>query len=307
MSSFIVPSLPQWQRKRRRTFVSSARGLETFLKAPFQELEIGSVVVPRHLWDLRMRKIGVYRSVEYRIESMSLDSVAIQSTRYVSRSRLGDVIITLRPVSRLLPRFERKWPAQVSIRDAKLVSYKADLLNCALVTLGLSAGFLGIGFYGPRFIGIYSIPSASMAPTLKIGDALLVEKMSLKRDPPHRGEIVLFRPTKRLAQILERYQQSSSTRFARETLFVKRVIAVAGDTIEVQQSGIMVNGVIRCSTAPKSPNVSPKIVPHGYVFVVGDNQENSIDSRYWGFLPVGNIVGRPMARIFPPDRLELGV
>lgn len=260
-----------------------------------------------------MRRLGVYRSVEYRIEQMTLDSLSITSTYQIPACRIPDVVTTLRPLNRLLPRFERTWPVKVSIRDARIVSYKADLINCALVTLGLASGFLGMGMFGPDFVAIYSIPSSSMAPTLKVGDALLVEKVSLKKKPPRRGEIVLFRPPQKLKRImkLDHYHNGvvggEWRRGSGNVLFVKRVAAVGGDEIELKGMEVRVNGVVVDRAVAGCVEVALQRVPEGYLFVVGDNAERSIDSRYWGLLPVECVMGRPVARIFPPDRWEIGV
>lgn len=299
----LPPSPPDASKRRTRWTVLLPPGL--------RELRVGGIAVPRHLWDPRMRQRGVYRSVEYRIENLTLDGAPISSTRHLSRRRLPDVVATLRPQNRLLPRFERPWPVAVSLADARLLSYAADLLCCALVTLALSASFLCIGAFGPRVISIYSIPTASMYPTLRVGDALLVEKVSLRSRPPRDGEIVLFRPPLRLRRLLRPDAPDEAPRsrrlLHRNDLFVKRVVAVAGDILEVRASKVVVNGVAVDPAAPGSPIVPPRRVPDGFVFVVGDNPQHSLDSRFWGLLPVDNVVGRPVARIFPLDRLEIGV
>lgn len=275
-----------------------------------------------------MRQLGIYRSVEYKIEKLTLHGEAIVSTRSLSQAQLRDVQATLRPLSRLLPRFERTWPVTVCVADARLVTYNADLLGCALVTLAMSAGFLCAGAYGPRFISIYAIPSVSMYPTLRVGDALLVEKVSLRRRPPTDGEIVLFRPPRRLQRMLRAGTSRTSRQgtkardisqqpdgvltwshsvMRRNDLFVKRVVAVAGDIIEIRGKKVLVNGDVVDKAAPGSPNVAPRAIPEGYLFVVGDNAEHSLDSRFFGLLPVDCVVGRPVARIFPLDRFEIGV
>lgn len=249
-----------------------------------------------------MRHTGVYRSVEYKIEALYLDGEELLSTRDAPNNRRDDVIVTIRPLNPLHPRFEKHWPIQVSLSEAELWSYKKDLLRCAFVTVCLSIGFLALGFVGPNVLGIYSIPSTSMEPCLKVGDALLVEKVSLRRLPARDGEIVLFRPPERLGRLLSR-----DGKIRRNSLFVKRVVAVQGDVIEVCGEGIRVNGRIVDDKVPGSPNVPAKVVGDGFVFVVGDNPGSSFDSRYWGLLPVEYIVGRPVARIFPLDRLDFDV
>lgn len=273
-------------------------------------MRTGGVAVPRHLWDIRMRRLGVYRSVEYRIEYMTLDSGAITSTSEIPSDRVPDVIATIRPLNKLVPRFEREWPVQVSLRDSGLVSFETDLLNCTLVTMVVAACFVGVGIFGPRFVSLYSISSASMTPTLQVGDALLVEKVSLQDHPPRRGEIVLFRPPGRLVKIIDENEISRKRprwNARGDALFVKRVVAVGGDVAEIRGAEVLVNGIVVDKAAPQSPDVKPLTIPEGFLFVVGDNPDRSIDSRYWGLLPVDYVVGRPIARLFPLDRFAVGV
>lgn len=316
--AFLQPFLPSPPRRRRRpalccTALPPWRGHH---RPSLREFRVGSVVVPRHLWDLRMRQKGIYRSVEYVVERLTLDNEDIPSIQAADPLRHHDVVATLRPVNRLLPRFEREWPVSVKVHDACLFSYTADLLSCALVTLAVSAAFLGVGAFGPQFVSIYSIPSSSMYPTLHIGDALLVEKISIHSTAPHRGEIVLFRPPERLLRIIRSSHEDAATasvmtttglNLKRKTLFVKRVVAVGGDIIEVRGKDVRVNGVKIDEAAPGSPNVAPRKIPDGFLFVIGDNARRSIDSRYWGLLPVDYVVGRPVARIFPLDRFDINV
>lgn len=271
------------------------------------DLSRGSLAVPRHLWNSRMRQKGVYRSVEYVVEKLSLDDVEIPSTawHYVPSERRDDVVATLRPMNSLLPRFERSWPVSVRLGDAKLWSYKRDIICSTIATLLLACTFLTFGVLGPAIGGIYSIPSASMEPSLHIGDAILVEKLTLRKTPPKTGEIVLFRPPARLQRILARAEGGRVRRLRRNDLFVKRVVGQGGDVICVRNGGVFVNSVKVDDAAPGSPYVAPGEIPRGYVFVVGDNAEKSIDSRYWGLLPIECVVGRPVARIFPVDRIDL--
>lgn len=316
--AFVTPLLPS-PRRRQRTSVLRCAALPPWLhllRPGLRELRVGSVVVPRHLWDLRMRQKGVYRSVEYVVERLTLDDEYVLSTRYIDPSRISDVVATFRPLSRLLPRFEREWPVTATVAEAGLFTYKADLLSCALVTLAMSASFLGLGAFGPRIISIYSIPSTSMYPTLHVGDALLVEKLSIRSVPPHKGEIVFFRPPSRLVRIMRSAHENGATssilsrkglNLRRNVLFVKRVAAVAGDIIEIRGRDVLVNGLKVDEAAPRSPNVAPRRIPEGFLFVIGDNAKRSIDSRYWGLLPVDYVVGRPVARIFPLDRLDVDV
>ena len=293
---------------RTRTFPVCRRANWHDVIAPtrLSELRIGTLAVPRHLWNKRMRQKGVYRSVEYVIEGLILDDKPIESTRHVPPGRVDEIVARIRPSNRLLPRFERHWPVDVTIGEAKLWSYKTDLLSCVIATIFLACSFLSIGFIGPMYIGVYSIPSKSMMPTLRVGDALLVEKVSFPTKAPRRGEIILFRPPSRLARIL-RTEGDDQVVLRRNDLFIKRVAAISGDIIAVSRDGIRVNGFVVDKPVAGSPDVSPRKIPEGYLFVLGDNPDNSVDSRYWGLLPVEYVVGRPVARIFPLDRFDVHV
>ncbi len=141
----------------------------------------------------------------------------------------------------------------------------------------------------------YSIPSKSMEDTLRIGDYLIAEKVTFKFRPPQRGEIVIFK-----------YPLNP------DKDFVKRCIAIEGDTIVIRDKVVYVNEI----PFPDSPgvkftdsrllsgiystrdNYGPKVVPRGKIFVLGDNRDNSQDSRFWGFLPVENLTARPLFLYF---------
>ncbi|MGC2695612.1 MAG: signal peptidase I [Candidatus Angelobacter sp.] len=148
------------------------------------------------------------------------------------------------------------------------------------------------------FVGEASVvPTASMEGTILVGDHLFMEKLLYGPEIPlvhwrmpmlkkiHRGEIVVFR-----------YPKDPS-----ET-FLKRVTAVGGDRLEIRNGILYVNSVpvkepYAVHHAPvHSPQESwgPTIVPEGKLFVMGDNRDNSSDSRDWGFVPVPNVIGEPI-------------
>ena len=139
------------------------------------------------------------------------------------------------------------------------------------------------------------IPSASMEHTLLIGDHLIMSRLGydagvpftkwhvpLWRNP-HRQQVVIFKPP-----------------FAPDTPdYVKRVIGVPGDTVEIRDAAVWVNGqklVEPYLDAPMNPkeHFGPVKVPERSYFVMGDNRENSYDSRYWGFVPREAIIGSPV-------------
>ena len=124
---------------------------------------------------------------------------------------------------------------------------------------------------------LYAIPSASMAPTLEVGDHIIVTPYGSNR--PDHGDVVVFRsPT------------------TSEEFIVKRVIAVPGDLIEARNGRVLIGGHALAEPylreAAASGAIQAQIIPADCYFVMGDNRGNSWDSRNWGVLPRELVVGR---------------
>jgi len=118
-------------------------------------------------------------------------------------------------------------------------------------------------------VRIFSIPTPSMEPTLRVGDHIAVTPYHTSL--PRRGDVVVFRSP-----------------VNRDELLVKRVIAVPGDLVESREGHLLVSG----HHAGDAGSVVPQIVPAECYFVLGDNRVNSYDSRQWGVLSRDLIVGR---------------
>lgn len=159
-------------------------------------------------------------------------------------------------------------------------------------TIGLSV-FLAIGIRSFVAEARY-IPSGSMEPTLQINDRLIIDKISYNFRQPQRGDIVVFSPTEALKQ--QNFKDA----------FIKRVIGLPGETVEVKGGRVYVNGqALREQYIEEEPEYSygPVTVPEDNYLVLGDNRNNSYDSHYWGFVPRKNIIGRAIVRFWPLARV----
>ena len=145
----------------------------------------------------------------------------------------------------------------------------------------------------------FKIPSGSMLPTLEIGDHLLVNKFLYGiRVPFVGGRILDFKDPERNDVVVFIYPRDRSKDF------IKRVVAVGGDTLEVRNKRLFINGekaedpfaVYGPDIIPRRrsarDNFGPFSVPEGEVFVMGDNRDASHDSRFWGTVPVTEILGK---------------
>jgi signal peptidase I len=182
---------------------------------------------------------------------------------------------------------------------------------------------LGLAFAIQAFIvKPYRIPSGSMEPTLSIGQRVLVNRIGMRFSEPHVGEIAVFHPPKDATQQVcgpsphmvriggaacsEPEPEKSSTNF------IKRIVAGPGDVISIVEGHVTRNGVrekdsyIRQCGANADCNFpTPIRIPAGHWFMMGDNRGESDDSRFWGPVPTGWIIGGAFATYWPPDRIGI--
>ena len=163
----------------------------------------------------------------------------------------------------------------------------------------------------------FFIPSESMVPTLKVGDRVLVEKIGYLFHDPRRGDVVVFEKDLDTdtaddgsfwGGIVDGVRSLFGFPTGSDQDFIKRVIAVGGDTIEGRDGLVYVNG--RPIEEPYIPSdvvngpFARFEVPEGQLFVMGDNRENSDDSRSFGSIPVDEVVGRAFVLIWPPGDMK---
>jgi signal peptidase I len=140
------------------------------------------------------------------------------------------------------------------------------------------------------------IPSGSMENTVLIGDHLIVSRIGYDAGIPFTGwHVPLWREPKRQQIIVFRAPLPDEG----YPDFIKRCIGLPGDTLEIRQGVVYVNDKALAEPYrldPPNPleNRGPWRVPPGEYFMMGDNRENSYDSRYWGFVPRANIIGTPL-------------
>lgn len=136
------------------------------------------------------------------------------------------------------------------------------------------------------------VPTGSMLPTIQLEDRVIVDKFFFKRiDKISHGDIIVFHPP--------------PSAHATED-FIKRVVGLAGDKLEIRNRTTYINDqpLYEPYVLEKSKNdFGPIVIPADTVFVMGDNRNNSADSREWGFLPVQNITGRSLFRYWPMDQI----
>jgi signal peptidase I len=138
----------------------------------------------------------------------------------------------------------------------------------------------------------YQIPSGSMLPSIQLQDRILANRFIYRIHAIERGDVIVFIPPAGIDQ---------------STPYVKRVIGLPGDTVEVRNGKTFVNDeefVVPAATIP-SYTRRPEVVPDGSLFVLGDNRNESADSHIWGYVAMDNVIGRADVVYWPPKDIHL--
>ncbi|HZY41097.1 MAG TPA: signal peptidase I [Anaerolineae bacterium] len=157
-----------------------------------------------------------------------------------------------------------------------------EIIETALLTAII---FLAVN----ALIGRFRIESVSMQPNLWEGEYVIVDKVSYSLGGPQRGDII----------VIKRTNQSD---------LIKRVIGLPGDTVEVRNATVFVNGTpLTEPYIANPPNYAfgPAQVEANRFFVLGDNRSNSSDSHAWGTVPREDIVGRALIIYWPPPNWQI--
>lgn len=139
----------------------------------------------------------------------------------------------------------------------------------------------------------YEIPTGSMIPTIGIGERVLANRFIYRFQTPEQGDVVVFDDPTGTADNL-----------------IKRVIAVAGQEVDVDDGVVYVDGVALDEPYTYGKRTEPGtvmlpiVIPDGYIWLMGDNRPNSTDSRYFGPQPVSSVKGQAFLRIWPLNRIE---
>jgi signal peptidase I len=196
----------------------------------------------------------------------------------------------------------------------------SSLIELVVIVATALALAVGIQAY---IVKPYRIPSASMLPTLRINQRVLVDRIGSHFSSPRVGEIIVFHPPRNYDQGCANPTQGADragqpgaqacdvaqSRSSSET-FIKRVVGLPGDRIAIENGHVIRNGVrekdsyiVQCRGGGTCNFPGTITIPRGEYYMMGDNRPNSEDSRFWGPVPKRWIIGRAFLTYWPPSRL----
>ena len=179
---------------------------------------------------------------------------------------------------------------------------RRKLIISSTVPIGLVIALLVV-LRATDLMRLFSIPTGAMAPTVSAGDHVVMEGLTYCVRNPRRGDITVFKtdgiPSVPPAQI-----------------YFKRLVGEPGERVRISGGKVYINdaavslsndaGEIVYTLPPSAERMATEtdvIVPPGQYYMLGDNSTNSYDSRFWGFVPASNVLGRVVFRFWPPQRI----
>ncbi len=190
-----------------------------------------------------------------------------------------------------------------------------ELVVIVAVALGLAIVIQGF------IVKPYEIPSASMEPTLRINQRILVDRVGMHFSTPHIGDIFVFHPP--VSETCADPNQGENSigqegvapcdvaqpRESSQT-YVKRVVGLPGDRLAIRDGHVYRDGrlepssfTVPCAGAGECNFRASITVPTGDYYMMGDNRPDSLDSRYWGPVPKAWLIGKAFLTYWPPDRI----
>lgn len=172
---------------------------------------------------------------------------------------------------------------QTKEQKSGFLHFLVDVLETLVLSVVL---FVGINMISARI----RVDGASMEPTLQTGEYVVINRLSYKFGNPQRGDIIVFH----------------FPRDPREE-YIKRVIGLPGDEVEVRDGTVYVNNVALNESylKVKTDYTNTWKIPEGQLFVLGDNRNNSSDSHDWGTVPMDYVVGKAILVYWPPPDWEI--
>jgi signal peptidase I len=178
------------------------------------------------------------------------------------------------------------------------------LLLAALVVAVVIKTFVIQPFY---------IPSGSMIPTLEVNDRVMVSKVNDLFGEIERGEILVFENPYRVEEeesipeaVVRSVLEALGIRTSPYDDLVKRVVALGGEEIQIRDNQVYIDGAPidepYLNPGTSMPDFGPQTIPEGQLFMMGDNRNSSSDGRVFGPIPVDDVIGEAVIRIWPLDR-----
>ncbi len=190
----------------------------------------------------------------------------------------------------------------IKLKTIELKPYNKWYIYLLIFLLSNVVGQLLIWTTKNNIAKAYKTPSSTMAPTLLVGDHLVADMRIYKSQKPQRGDIIIFE-----------FPKDPSKEF------IKRVICVEGDKVEIIENKIYINDKLLNDPwgnfgdgglgkdIPGLDSYGPVVVPKDSLFVLGDNRNYSQDSRFWGFVDVKKVKGKALYLYWAKDKSRIGM